>query len=229
MRMGSATSEPRDHPRSRGVYSASTWGGQSFPGSSPLARGLPSLIQAHRDAIGIIPARAGFTTGLGTLQDKIGDHPRSRGVYWLSSISDNWGDGSSPLARGLRLERLNEFVHCRIIPARAGFTIRFDDIQLFHADHPRSRGVYMRSNRASTRRAGSSPLARGLPNSCDLHHRTYGIIPARAGFTLAPCWSCWSLADHPRSRGVYDRSYKYVYVSKGSSPLARGLPQAWPQ
>ena len=30
--------------------------------------------------------------------------------------------------------------------------------------------------------------------------------------------------DHPRSRGVYDKNFNYLRVSRGSSPLARGLP-----
>ena len=52
------------------------------------------------------------------------DHPRSRGVYQDRNLRYPLGDGSSPLARGLRPlpERLAAVLG--IIPARAGFTAR---------------------------------------------------------------------------------------------------------
>ena len=57
----------------------------------------------------------------------------------------------------------------RIIPARAGFTgVRADELWAA-LDHPRSRGVYVD--------AGQAPVERA------------GIIPARAGFTLADPWN----------------------------------------
>ena len=71
-------------------------------GSSPLARGL------HRDThrvLGqarIIPARAGFTRPFSLVSRNSRDHPRSRGVYAVPTTSDQWDEGSSPLARGLR-------------------------------------------------------------------------------------------------------------------------------
>ena len=51
-----------------------------------------------------------------------------------------------------------------------------------------------------------------------------GIIPARAGFT-AECPRRKNCApDHPRSRGVYRMTRLRCWSSRGSSPLARGLP-----
>ena len=50
-----------DHPRSRGVYA---YGDGEFgrgQGSSPLARGLPTLHLMVKGCTRIIPARAGFT------------------------------------------------------------------------------------------------------------------------------------------------------------------------
>ena len=57
------------------------------------------------------------------------------------------------------------------------------------------------------------------------HQHAAGIIPARAGFTpsAAPC-TC-ARQDHPRSRGVYAYGSYEEYGVRGSSPLARGLPQ----
>ena len=90
-----------DHPRSRGVYIVNCGLGHSQIGSSPLARGL--LLGTTQQVVlpGIIPARAGFTFYGGGPGLRLGDHPRSRGVYWRSSFRFSLRKGSSPLARGL--------------------------------------------------------------------------------------------------------------------------------
>ena len=76
-------------------------------------------------------------------------------------------------------------------------------------------------------KAGSSPLARGLP--CRVISRVLSvvsvtrIIPARAGFTSTSTDAPKSPADHPRSRGVYPGIGQRMTGTLGSSPLARGL------
>ena len=50
-----------DHPRSRGVYPHTQTPVWSTEGSSPLARGLPALVDECARHGRIIPARAGFT------------------------------------------------------------------------------------------------------------------------------------------------------------------------
>ena len=72
-------------------------------------------------------------------------------------------DGSSPLARGLRKGCPEDVWTIRIIPARAGFTIREGSTVL---PVP-----------------GSSPLARGLRPHIEALGNGERIIPARAGFT----------------------------------------------
>ena len=152
----------KDHPRSRGVYTATLRACQKTRGSSPLARGLPSSGSAGGRRNGIIPARAGFTDRGGGGESSHEDHPRSRGVYW------GWGAvrvrvaGSSPLARGLREHQLNRKEHHGIIPARAGFTKGWRLRDIHRPDHPRSRGVYGPVRSGGSLGAGSSPLARGL-------------------------------------------------------------------
>ena len=49
------------------------------------------------------------------------------------------------------------------------------------------------------------------------------IIPARAGFTTGPPPPSAPTRDHPRSRGVYPASQSMHHMTRGSSPLARGL------
>ena len=133
--------------------------------------------------------------------------------------------GSSPLARGL-LSWFQTYVQpTRIIPARAGFTGNNPPRLSRPEDHPRSRGVYRSRCTPGTTLPGSSPLARGLPD-----HRRHGrhrrrIIPARAGFTHHGAHRRRRRQDHPRSRGVYIGTFSYDNADRGSSPLARGLPQ----
>ena len=154
---------PRDHPRSRGVY-YSVWGpGTEVTGSSPLARGLLTLKVRSAVLAGIIPARAGFTRALGTRLRTLRDHPRSRGVYHSPDGALNVFEGSSPLARGLLSISNQKKGKSRIIPARAGFTVRITS--------------------ARCPQMGSSPLARGLLFVIPEKYTESRIIPARAGFT----------------------------------------------
>ena len=203
-RTGASPGAPADHPRSRGVYSRSAPTGGGPRGSSPLARGL----RGGRPPVGggdrIIPARAGFTSGVYT--------------------HEAYEAGSSPLARGLRRRRRQRPDHCGIIPARAGFTAHAGHQPGPAADHPRSRGVYTFAWAAISSSVGSSPLARGLRGFGSLVGVNSGIIPARAGFTTRPEPPTSTTRDHPRSRGVYATVYGAVTGKSGSSPLARGLP-----
>ena len=113
-----------DHPRSRGVYAIEVRAPYHPDGSSPLARGLQAWENAFDSAGGIIPARAGFTWQAPANPFEDQDHPRSRGVYSNMDSSSSGRGGSSPLARGLPERRLQGLAQERIIPARAGFTLR---------------------------------------------------------------------------------------------------------
>ena len=94
---------PVDHPRSRRVYSSGSGTGPRAAGSSPLARGLRPVVRGEALLSGIIPARAGFTSRRYRRGRRRRDHPRSRGVYDRVAFQYGAIQGSSPLARGLRL------------------------------------------------------------------------------------------------------------------------------
>ena len=173
----------RDHPRSRGVYDPDLLPAIIRHGSSPLARGLPAADLRVRDGDRIIPARAGFTCAPPTGSLSATDHPRSRGVYGGGFTSTPDNNGSSPLARGLRVRERVDHDRQRIIPARAGFTDLLHALDNNLRDHPRSRGVYLAFDGSFIIDYGSSPLARGLLFSFRPHKNEFGIIPARAGFT----------------------------------------------
>ena len=217
-----------DHPRSRGVYCFETSTAGAEDGSSPLARGLPTRLVEHGGDDRIIPARAGFTTGHRGPGRGWRDHPRSRGVYTPTRAGRRGGRGSSPLARGLHRHGPPAGPQCRIIPARAGFTLDRRRRRPRHRDHPRSRGVYWESDDPITQDHGSSPLARGLRGQDSTKIGGAGIIPARAGFTAQPRRHGPDLQDHPRSRGVYSGAVSPPAGTPGSSPLARGLLPASP-
>ena len=194
------------------------------PGSSPLARGLPPTPPLKSLVGGIIPARAGFTSWPGCTRWRAPDHPRSRGVYAMSTSICARPSGSSPLARGLRCRWLSPPRRSGIIPARAGFTCSPPPSRRGGRDHPRSRGVYNAGVDHIPAPAGSSPLARGLRNARPFHAVGRRIIPARAGFTRRCDLARRRTEDHPRSRGVYIQVAVQIVVAWGSSPLARGLP-----
>ena len=97
----SAGEPSTDHPRSRGVYKDRTGRERREFGSSPLARGLHGSHGSPPGLLGIIPARAGFTTTCRCRSGPHGDHPRSRGVYRPVGVIGLALSGSSPLARGL--------------------------------------------------------------------------------------------------------------------------------
>ena len=131
-RTGAPRRPSRDHPRSRGVYQEVGEVDQFPRGSSPLARGL------------LTTSRAKSSQPM--------DHPRSRGVYEPSTPPGGSRPGSSPLARGLPSALRLPDGAPRIIPARAGFTVRITPDRLVRGDHPRSRGVYTKWWKRLTRR-----------------------------------------------------------------------------
>ena len=141
------------------------------------------------------------------------DHPRSRGVYRTALSISACPAGSSPLARGLPPRHSQSGAALWIIPARAGFTPRGRVRGGQDQDHPRSRGVY--STRCPSRplRTGSSPLARGLPWSRARRCAGPGIIPARAGFTLADRW-------YPNEPVVYQTPAAFT-ADPGPAPPGR--------
>ena len=132
-----------DHPRSRGVY----------------PDGRVKAIWKDR----IIPARAGFTSSSAWGMTDSKDHPRSRGVYPNTPQHRAEEIGSSPLARGLHRAAAAHYGSIRIIPARAGFTRPEVLLGPLPADHPRSRGVYLRILGIPTNPYSTRPRLPSLP------------------------------------------------------------------
>ena len=201
-----STPSTPDHPRMRGVYTIRAAQRHYDTGSSPHARGLRRILINSYVKRRIIPARAGFTVMMTSGGGMSPDHPRTRGVYGWAPQGAQTGDGSSPHTRGLHEVIDNIFRHTRIIPAHAGFTLGRACGLRESWDHPRTRGVYCRKGNRKAQRSW--------------------IIPAHAGFTGPRTLTCSPTRDHPRTRGVYRRNHVWHCSLSGSSPHARGLPEA---
>ena len=74
--------------------------------------------------------------------------------------------------------------------------------------------------------SGSSPLARGTHGQWRLHWHLPRFIPARAGNTDRHDSAAAAFAVHPRSRGEHQIDAVETQQLVGSSPLARGTPNA---
>ena len=112
------------HPRSRGEHFLVRVSVLVWTGSSPLARGTLSDITQLLKSRGLIPARAGNTQRFLHGVPSRRAHPRSRGEHLGAQREHTRAEGSSPLARGT--PHLYDPVTGagRLIPARAGNTIR---------------------------------------------------------------------------------------------------------
>ena len=172
-------------------------------GSSPHARGTQSRRSGRREDLGIIPACAGNTFDSGCGDFETWDHPRMRGEHPFWDTIPSQLMGSSPHARGTRVECDECGAVVGIIPACAGNTPHHHHATLDTGDHPRMRGEHLTMPESFIRNRGSSPHARGTPLSSGLISSSTGIIPACAGNTCRKCCACRRSGDHPRMRGEH--------------------------
>ena len=94
-----------DHPRSRGEYLDGMVYTDQAKGSSPLSRGIRAAAGVSGPVGGIIPALAGNTWVMSVHVRRAWDHPRSRGEYVATELEKTNELGSSPLSRGIRVQR----------------------------------------------------------------------------------------------------------------------------
>ena len=170
-------------------------------GSSPLTRGKRRLLVGDRERLGLIPAHAGKTPWSGPAGDSRRAHPRSRGENFSHVIRMSPSAGSSPLTRGKPTSTIEGAWGNRLIPAHAGKTQIYDLGYYRERAHPRSRGENLAPMMMRFGTAGSSPLTRGKHGNRPHPGRTFRLIPAHAGKTLALIPTRGRNAAHPRSRG----------------------------
>ena len=175
------------HPRWRGEHSPMQYTLEVIDGSSPLARGAPTMSVSVGIGRRLIPAGAGST---GNVSRRLGDlaaHPRWRGEHIARCDRVASRIGSSPLARGALKNTSSQVTDRRLIPAGAGSTVAVSlRVPLLPA-HPRWRGEHIGRLCLVVIAYGSSPLARGARSQASYRRERSGLIPAGAGSTLA-CW-----------------------------------------
>ena len=127
-RAGSTTSpccsppRRRAHPRPCGEHGAVVVNALMMLGSSPPVRGahFPGVVDFPR--LGLIPARAGSTSGMRLRMSSSRAHPRPCGEHLLLTVNALLAWGSSPPVRGARLTPTLLLLESGLIPARAGST-----------------------------------------------------------------------------------------------------------
>ena len=109
-------------------------------------------------------------------------------------------------------------------PAYAGNTSDPSSTIPVFRDHPRLRGEYGRLPVPLIVPVGSPPLARGIRIQEDAMVKATRITPACAGNTSSCTFPSRPDEDHPRLRGEYSSALFAASSSRGSPPLARGIP-----
>ena len=152
-------------------------------GSSPPVRGARQQSGAHRQSIGLIPARAGSTHLKHVFSAALVAHPRPCGEHHYPPTTRQVEKGSSPPVRGARAGAVAADCPPGLIPARAGSTTGWLGVAHGLGAHPRPCGEHfsMACFRASGE--GSSPPVRGALGYLSQWEDEHGLIPARAGST----------------------------------------------
>ena len=115
-----------DHPRVRGEHVVSKSAANAKMGSSPRARGAPTMRRYTPIRWGIIPACAGSTSLTKSTRSRSRDHPRVRGEHATQHMRGTTSSGSSPRARGAHHTMRARLHRTGIIPACAGSTDTYE-------------------------------------------------------------------------------------------------------
>ena len=196
--------------------------GKALMGSSPRVRGAARGQCPDGRHHGIIPARAGSSARCRSGAPARRDHPRACGEQTLTAALVSSAMGSSPRVRGAVCRCVCGICRVGIIPARAGSSTDRCAATSWRRDHPRACGEQLSFGDNPGGGTGSSPRVRGAAGAARLAGQGHGIIPARAGSSLAETERRLDERDHPRACGEqYQLSFDHGLVV-GSSPRVRG-------
>ena len=149
-------------------------------------------------------------------------HPRACGEN-DNPRTGNWKNlGSSPRVRGKLVVAYRAQAHRGLIPARAGKTWNAATSASHTGAHPRACGENLTGKTAEADAAGSSPRVRGKLGGGLAGRLGLGLIPARAGKTLASTQSRSPGPAHPRACGENMSNVPDPEFMPGSSPRVRG-------
>ena len=114
----------RAHPRACGENATTRRAASRAVGSSPRVRGKQGVRLLVSSTRGLIPARAGKTKRVCVSSATGSAHPRACGENELGFTFEDSVSGSSPRVRGKHGHRHGHQLDWRLIPARAGKTLR---------------------------------------------------------------------------------------------------------
>ena len=154
---------PPAHPRACGENKIAVRPEKSAVGSSPRVRGKRRDGCCGWGSCGLIPARAGKTAPQSPTRCATGAHPRACGENLARAVWDVVSAGSSPRVRGKHRGPDRRGHQLRLIPARAGKTMRTQPPPPPRWAHPRACGENMWNAVNAADVAGSSPRVRGKP------------------------------------------------------------------
>ena len=233
------------HPRAGGENSMLVASASAGSGSSPRGRGKRPTSTGHPRRSGLIPARAGKTSGTQPCASTRRAHPRAGGENRTSTSTRIGGRGSSPRGRGKHTASMSAGSNRRLIPARAGKTTPGRSLSPATRAHPRAGGENTKKPAVGRAGPGSSPRGRGKPGVSRSRlmrvrliparagktavrrrfRRESRLIPARAGKTDIPVEIITRSKAHPRAGGE-NRSHRCCPLGvSGSSPRGRGKPR----
>ena len=196
-----AESTAAAHPRACGENNIAIWSITRTGGSSPRVRGKRATARSRLCPPRLIPARAGKTWSGSARSSSPRAHPRACGENLPCSTTQAACRGSSPRVRGKPRPLLPRGGRVRLIPARAGKTLRPRPPAAARPAHPRACGENPCLKNARDGVQGSSPRVRGKPG-CPLRRRSArGLIPARAGKTEVGTLGRATPTAHPRACG----------------------------
>ncbi len=173
------------HPRWRGEHRRRVSSASATGGSSPLARGTLEVVEVDGDFARFIPAGTGNTRWCSNSFRQLPVHPRWHGEHFFVAFWMALYIGSSPLARGTRLQFRADLGGDRFIPAGTGNTGRGRARVPGEPVHPRWHGEHQPRRPPNIPRIGSSPLARGTLPLGQVLHPYPRFIPAGTGNTLS--------------------------------------------
>ena len=214
------------HPRACGENNIAIWSITRTGGSSPRVRG--KLMDKTHVLVkpGLIPARAGKTSGPPARSPRRWAHPRACGENFTRTPTTDKRGGSSPRVRGKPRRRPRNRVPPGLIPARAGKTSWMEPPLPQRRAHPRACGENEPLPAPACVHRGSSPRVRGKPGPGLQEAARRGLIPARAGKTFHVQRLRRRVAAHPRACGENRAHCFHVAVGYGSSPRVRGKRSA---
>ncbi len=174
-------------------------------GSSPQARGTPSLPPRTAPMNRFIPAGAGNAWPGSRERVPGAVHPRRRGERRPIPDGARAVGGSSPQARGTLGAGCRSVARSGFIPAGAG-NARSAAVGVPKAAvHPRRRGERIGRRPCIVAQVGSSPQARGTHARFRRWTEIPRFIPAGAGNAMAEDGAGGRFPVHPRRRG--EREY----------------------